>query len=161
MVARFWERAKRSMQGILRSRLRIGMLWVLLQYIGQNKSQGKSRFKGKGNGLCVPVSWVTSVVSASLQPYGLWPARLLCPWDFPGKNTGVGCHSLLQGIFPTQGLKPLLLCLLHWQAGSLPLVPPGKPSASLVRGIAKSQCRGCGYREGWNITAFLPSTACG
>ena len=32
------------------------------------------------------------------------PARLLCPWDFPGKNAGVGCHSLLQGIFPTQGL---------------------------------------------------------
>ena len=34
------------------------------------------------------------------------PARLLCPWDFPGKNTGVVCHSLLQGIFPTQGLNP-------------------------------------------------------
>ena len=36
--------------------------------------------------------------------------RLLCPWDFPGKNTGVGCHALLQGIFPTQGSNP---CLLH------------------------------------------------
>ena len=36
----------------------------------------------------------------------LQPARLLCPWDLPGKNTGVGCHSLLQGIFPTQGLNP-------------------------------------------------------
>ena len=45
-------------------------------------------------------------------------ARLLCPWDFPGKNTGMGCHSLLQGIFLTQGLNPHLL---HWQAGSLPL----------------------------------------
>ena len=39
-------------------------------------------------------------------PHGLLPARLLCPWDFPGKNTGVGCHFLLQGIFPTQGLNP-------------------------------------------------------
>ena len=38
-----------------------------------------------------------------LQTHGLSPARLLCPWDFSGKNTGVGCHFLLQGIFPTQG----------------------------------------------------------
>ena len=44
--------------------------------------------------------------------------------DSPGKNTGVGCHFLLQGIFPTQGLNPGLLRLLHWQAGSLPLAPP-------------------------------------
>ena len=43
---------------------------------------------------------------------GLWPARLLCPWDSPGKNTGVGCHALLQGIFQTQGSNPHLLCLL-------------------------------------------------
>ena len=47
--------------------------------------------------------------------------------DSPGKNTGVGCHVLLQGIFPTQGSNPGLLCLLYWQAGSLPLAPPGKP----------------------------------
>ena len=52
-----------------------------------------------------------SVVSDSLWPHGLQPARLLCPWDSPGRNTGVGCHALLQGIFPTQGLNPgLLLC---------------------------------------------------
>ena len=38
----------------------------------------------------------------------------------------MGCHALLQGIFPTQGSNPHLLCLLHWQAGSLPLAPPGK-----------------------------------
>ena len=55
----------------------------------------------------------------------------LCPWDSPGKNTGVGRRVLLQEIFPTQGLtNPCLLCLLHWQVGSLPLVPPGKPSLS-------------------------------
>ena len=40
-------------------------------------------------------------------------SRLLCPWDSPGKNTGVGCHFLLQGIFPTQGSN---LSLLLWQA---------------------------------------------
>ena len=39
----------------------------------------------------------------------MYPARLLCPWDSPGKNTGVGCHSLLQGIFPTQGSNQGLL----------------------------------------------------
>ena len=52
------------------------------------------------------------------DPCGLWPARLLCPWDFPGQNTGVGCHFLLRGLFPTQGLN---LHLLPWQVGSLPL----------------------------------------
>ena len=51
------------------------------------------------------------VVSNSLQSHGLEPMRLLCPWDSPGKNTGVGSHFLLQGIFLTQGLNPgLLLC---------------------------------------------------
>ena len=44
-----------------------------------------------------------SIMSDSLRPHGLQPTSLLCPWDFPGKNTGVGCHFLLQGIFPTQG----------------------------------------------------------
>ena len=63
----------------------------------------------------------------TLQPYGLSPARLLCPWDSPDKNTTVGCHALLQGIFPIQGLNPYLLCLLHWQEGSSPLIPPAKP----------------------------------
>ena len=47
--------------------------------------------------------------------------------DSPGKNPGMGWHFLLQGIFPTQGLNPCLLCLLHCQVGSLPLAPPGKP----------------------------------
>ena len=45
----------------------------------------------------------------SLQPHGLQPTRLLWPWDFPGKNAGVGCHFFLQGIFPTQGSNPHLL----------------------------------------------------
>ena len=45
---------------------------------------------------------------------GLQPARLLCLWDSSGKNTGVGCHALLQEILPTQGLNPCLLCLLHY-----------------------------------------------
>ena len=77
----------------------------------------------------LPVKWSVSrsVVPDSLLPHGLQPTRLLCPWDFPGKNTGVGCHVLLQGILLIQRANPHLLCLLHWQVGSLPLAPPGKP----------------------------------
>ena len=56
-------------------------------------------------------------MSNSLRPYGLQPARVLCPWGSLGKNSGVGCHFLHQGIFPTQGLNSSLLCLLHWQEG--------------------------------------------
>ena len=67
-----------------------------------------------------------SVVSYSLQPHGPWPARLLHPWNFPGKNIGVGCHFLLQGIFPTQRLNPCVLSPAL-ASGSLPLMPPGKP----------------------------------
>ena len=48
-------------------------------------------------------------VSDSLRPHGLQPARILCAWNFPGKKIGVSCHSLLQGIFPTQGLNSGLL----------------------------------------------------
>ena len=50
-----------------------------------------------------------SIVSDSLWPHELYPARLLCPWNSPGKNTGVGSHSLLQGNFLTQGSNPCLL----------------------------------------------------
>ena len=54
--------------------------------------------------VCVCVTH--SVVSDSLRPRGLYLTRFLHPRDFPGKNTGVGCHFFLQGIFPTQGLNP-------------------------------------------------------
>ena len=47
--------------------------------------------------------------------------------DSPGKITGVGCNFFQQGIFLIQGSNPRLLHLLHWQAGSLPLAPSGKP----------------------------------
>ena len=57
-------------------------------------------------------------MSDSLQHHGLQPTRLLCPWDSPGKNTGVGSHFLFQGILLTQGSNPHFL---HWQVGSLPL----------------------------------------
>ena len=51
----------------------------------------------------LPSCKVSLCVFDSLRPHGLQPARLLCPWDSPDKNTGVGCRARLQGIFPTQG----------------------------------------------------------
>ena len=48
----------------------------------------------------------------TLRPHGLYPTRFLCPWNSPGNNTGVGCHALLHGIFPTQGSNPLLSAAL-------------------------------------------------
>ena len=60
-----------------------------------------------------------------LRPHGLWPTRLLHPWDSPGKSTGVGCHFLLQGIFLTQGSK---LGLLHCGQMLYPLSHQGSPN---------------------------------
>ena len=57
--------------------------------------------------------------------------------DSPGKNTGVGCHALLQGIFQTQGSN---LRLLHWQAGSLQLAPLGSPNFSSVAQLCPTLC---------------------
>ena len=71
---------------------------------------------------------VTAAVSDSATPWTVAhqapPSRVS-----PGKNTGVGCHVLLQGIFHTQGLNPHLLHLLHCQTSSLPLALPGKRSS--------------------------------
>ena len=65
---------------------------------------------------CMHACLVTSVVFNSVRPYGQQPTGLLCPQDSPGKNPGVGCHALLQGIFPTQGsnLSPLWLLHCRW-----------------------------------------------
>ena len=72
----------------------------------------------KVNECDIPISMVLQKLSRrivcvlSCVPLcGLEPARLLCPPEFLGKDTEVGCHFLLQGIFPTQGSN---LCLLHW-----------------------------------------------
>ena len=90
-----------------------------------------------------------SVMSDSLRPHGLYPARVLCPWDSPGKNTRVGCRALLQGIFPTQGIKPLSPIL---QADSLLSEPKGKTSAS------QSKCKNLQNKQTKKpITKLLPA----
>ena len=69
--------------------------------------------------------WCVNLIPLKLWPHELQPARLLCPWDFSVKSTGVGCHFLLQGIIRTQGSNP---GLLHWRVNSFLSEPPGKPS---------------------------------
>ena len=64
------------------------------------------------------------IMSDSLQPHGLYPSRLLCPCNFPGKNTGVDCRFLLQGIFPTQGSNPVSPALV---GEFFTAEPPGQP----------------------------------
>ena len=97
-----------------------------------------------------------SVGSNSLQPHGLQSARFLCPCSFPGKNTRVVFHFLLQGIFQTKGSN---LCLLHQQADSLPLSHLGSPSL-LIRSSSHYvgmdwSCSYCLMRSSW---ASLPNS---
>ena len=81
----------------------------------------------------------------TLQPCGLWPDRLFCPWDSPGKNTGLGCPALLQEIFSTQGLNLHLLCLLHCRQILYPLNHLGNPQRHIKKIQKKGEliCYGC------------------
>ena len=71
--------------------------------------------------------WVLKWLQSHLTLCDPMVAKLLCPWDSTGKNTGVGCPGFLQGIFPNQGSNLRLSCLLHWRVGSSPLALPWKP----------------------------------
>ena len=96
----------------------------LRSYLVKEGGGGRDR-SSLGNGSSRTLqTFILCVCATSLQssptllhPCGLQATRLLCPWDSPG-NTGVGCHALLQGIFPTQGsnlrLLPWQVDLLHW-----------------------------------------------
>ena len=74
--------------------------------------------------VCVCVCVSCSVMSNSCDPMDYSPSGSSVHGDSPGKNTRVGCHFLLQGIFLTQGSNA---CLLYWEADSLLAEPPGKP----------------------------------
>ena len=103
------------------------------------------------------------VPSNSLWPQGLQLARLLCPWDSPGKNTGVGCHALLQEIFSTQALNPGLphcrriLYQLNYQGSSTVLhavtlfenmiTEDDKMSSYWRRGVCLNQNDGGPYKN--------------
>jgi len=100
------------------------------------------------SGVCVS----PSVVPNSLWPHGLEPTWILCPWDSPGKNTGVGYHSLLQGISPTQRSNPglphcrqILYCLSYlgsprikgrgWEGGWVGPLTPTSTRAALLSAV--------------------------
>ena len=71
-------------------------------------------------------------MSNSLWPHELQPVRLLCPWDSPGKNTGVGFHFFLLGNLPHPGSNSCVLHLLDWQVDSLPLSHLGSTSPKMM-----------------------------
>ena len=96
---------------------------------GELQSTGLQRVRHEWSDWARTYCSVTSVMSNSVRSYGLWPNKLLCPWDSPGKNTREVCHFLLQGIFLTQEWN---LHLLHWQADSLPLSHLGSPQSHLI-----------------------------
>ena len=98
-------------------------LWL----VSRGNSNNKEDFMGGGLGAMH--ACMLSCFSHVWLFVTLWilAHRPFCSRDSPGKNTGVGCHSLLQGIFPAQGSHLSLLWFLHWQACPLPLSPPGKP----------------------------------
>ena len=76
----------------------------------------------------------------TLQPHGLQPTKLLSPWDFPGKDTGVGHHFLLQGIFPTQGSN---VGLLHCRQILYRLSYKGSPANRISQSIQLVQLLSC------------------
>ena len=95
---------------------------------------------------------VASVMSNSLQPHRLYLAMLICPLYSPGKNTGVGWHFLLQGIFPIQRLNPPLL---HWQASSLPLGPL-PVSANSIPSTLSTLCLFMNFSSGYK--SYFPTS---
>ena len=125
-----------SVHGILQARI---LEWVAMPF-----SRGSSWSRDWTWVSCIAgrffITWATgknwhvlvaSAVSDSLRSYGLEPVRPLCPRDSLGKNTGVGCHALFQGIFLTQGWNLGLFCLQLWQVGSSPLAPPRETLTSI------------------------------
>ena len=88
----------------------LGSIKNVVKYL-KHKKKLPSKGRGRGmnwevgidiTGVCACVC-MHPIISDSLQHHKLQPASLLCLWNFPGKNNGVGCHFLLQGIFPAQG----------------------------------------------------------
>ena len=94
--------------------------------------------------LCLTLCNFMDCISSGSSVYG----------DSIGKNTGVGCHALLQGIFPTQGSTP---GLLHWQMGSLTLAPPGKPHYGLLEWVAMPSSRGSSQLRNRTQVSFTRS----
>ena len=110
----------------IRNKTKVSTFTTIIQHSSGNPSNSIQRRKrNKSN-----PDWKSESEVAQLCPTlcdcmdWLWPTRLLGPWDFPGKNTGVGCHFLLQETFQTQGLNP---CLPHYRQTLYRLSHQGSP----------------------------------
>ena len=114
----------------LRSTLRV-LLWGEMSVFSRSRQEGMEGMEGSRNLISTCESGSPSVKAHSLGPDGQQPARLLWPWNSPGKNTGVGYHSLLQRILLTKGLN---LGLPHCRHISWSLNHHGSPSQRMVRG---------------------------
>ena len=101
-----------------------------------------------------PLLLIRVLLSDSVTPWTV-AHRLLCPWDFPSKNTGVGCRFLLQGIFPTQGLNPRLLCFLHCRQILYPLSHLGSPGKQQPPSRSTIICQNTSFLSGSNPKDFL------
>ena len=101
-------------------------------YYRKEDGARKSLTKEKDFLGCVRVKLLQSCPTL-WYPKACKPARLLCPWDFPGKSIGVGGHFLPKGISPAQELSPRLLHLLQLAGRFFTTMPPGKPCSSLGR----------------------------
>ena len=122
-----------SVHGIFKARI--------LEWVAISSSRGYSWPRDQSHISCtgrshlgIPKKWIYSLCVLSRVQLTVTPWTVCSPPDSsvhgilsPDKNTGLRCHALFQEIFVTQGLNPRLLCLLHWQAGSLPVVLPRKP----------------------------------
>ena len=94
-------------------------------------------------------------MSDSLRPRGAWPTRLLCPWDPPSKNTGVGCHTLPQGDLPDPGIEPTAPVSPVLAGIFFTTEPPGKPRLCCYFGVNGSLvCITC------MVWLSLPEAAC-
>ena len=92
-----------------------GRSYIAAKYSPTNAIKCVSIQKAQETVLAITMMDAQSVMSDSFQLYGLYLTRLLCPWNFPLKDSRVGCPLLLQGIFPTQGSNQQLV---HQQADS-------------------------------------------
>ena len=113
----------------------VGKLWGILIYLCFISPLPNPRLGDSPDDVCVCAQSLQIMSSNSLLPYGLQPAKLLCPCDFPGKNAGVGCLALPPpGYLPDPGMKttaPVSSALL---ADSLPLSHQGSPVVLKIAG---------------------------
>ena len=108
----------------------------------------KHRKRCSSHESCMHACSVASVVSNSLRPHGLHPARLLCPWDSPGKDTGVGCHALLQGSSQPRD-RTCVSCVSCIAGRIFTTEPPWKPYESWGKCKSKPQWDASSRPPGW------------